>query len=315
MSRRGRRSGAKRSNTPYIIVALVAVTGVVGYYIFTQSPAGAGSTLLHQPVSQDVLDQLSGVSISTLSQVGSNQPSVSPMKALANSSPLVLNGKPGVLYMGAEYCPYCAAERWAMIVALDKFGTFTGLQYMQSSATDVYPNSPTFSFVAASYSSQYITFQSVEQQDRNGNPLQTASANQTALLNQYDSGASIPFLDVGNQYAITGSQFLPAVLRVGNSASGAPYNWTQIAAQVDNPSSVVAQSIDGAANHLIAAICKIDGNSPSSVCSQTFAQTVSYVTGAPSGGAQLLAADAFVGRAPASAATLRSAPGNPVARI
>ena len=109
MSRKGRRSGAKRSNTPYIILALVAVTGVVGYYIFTQSPAGVGSPLLHQPVSQDILNQLSGVSLSTLSQVGSNQASVSSMKPTTTPGSLVLNGKPGVLYMGAEYCPYCAA--------------------------------------------------------------------------------------------------------------------------------------------------------------------------------------------------------------
>lgn len=316
MSRKGRRSGAKRSYTKWIILALVIVTGVVGYEIFTQSGAGSGSPLIGQPVSQTVLNQLSGVSLNTLGQVGSGPAGVTATKSTATGTPLlVLNGKPEVLYIGADYCPYCAVERWAMIVALDKFGNFSGLQYMQSSPTDVYANSATFSFVAASYSSPYITFQSVEQQDRNGNPLQTASANQTALLNQYDPGASIPFLDVGNQYTITGSQFLPSALRVGNSASGALYNWTQIAAQLDNPSSVVAQNVDGAANHIISAICKIDGNLPSSVCGQSFAQTVSYVRSAPSGGSQLLASDALVGRVSESAETARFAPGHPVARI
>ena len=41
--------------------------------------------------------------------------------------------------MGAEYCPYCAAERWSMIVALGRFGTFSGLQTMRSSSTDSRP--------------------------------------------------------------------------------------------------------------------------------------------------------------------------------
>ena len=31
---------------------------------------------------------------------------------------MTLDGKsPAMLYYGAEYCPYCAAERWAMAVA------------------------------------------------------------------------------------------------------------------------------------------------------------------------------------------------------
>ncbi len=30
---------------------------------------------------------------------------------------LTSGGKPQIVYMGAEYCPYCAAERWAMVVA------------------------------------------------------------------------------------------------------------------------------------------------------------------------------------------------------
>ena len=28
-----------------------------------------------------------------------------------NSSPLTMNGKPEILYIGAEFCPYCAAKR------------------------------------------------------------------------------------------------------------------------------------------------------------------------------------------------------------
>ncbi|HUI01481.1 MAG TPA: DUF929 family protein [Nitrososphaerales archaeon] len=282
-SRKGRRSN-KRSYTPIVIVALVVVTGIVAYFIFEQSGAGGGSPLIGQAVPTGILDQLSGVSLDTMNAVGTNQNVNSPAATPSGSPALILNGKPGVIYMGAEYCPYCAAERWAMIVALDKFGNFSGIEYMQSSSTDVYPDTPTFTFKDATYTSNYITFQSVEQADRNDQPLQTATTNQTALLNKYDtSTGSIPFVDFGNQYVITGAQYLPTFMQ--------NKNWTQIAAQLNNASSPVAQNIVGAANYLVAAICKIDGGSPSSVCTLGFAQTVSYLRSAASS-QQLIASDA-----------------------
>jgi thiol-disulfide isomerase/thioredoxin len=315
MSRKSRRSGTKRSYTPWIILGLVVVTAVVGYYIFTSSGAGSGSPLNNTPVSQTILSQLSGVRTATLELVGSSQPNVSPTKPTTNTTPLTLNGKPEVLYMGAEYCPYCAAERWAMIVALDKFGNFSGLQYMQSDSTDIYPNSPTFTFVGASYTSSYISFVSVEQSDRNGAPLQSATSEQTSLLNTYDTGGTIPFVDFANLYVITSAQYLPSVLRAGNTATGAPYDWTQIASQLDNASSIFALNIDGAANHLISAICKIDGGAPSSVCSQSFAQTVSYFKPSNPSGSQLLASDAMLRGGLPSAEASRFALNRGVARI
>lgn len=302
MSRRVRTGQRKRSNAVYIIPILVVVTGVVGYYIFTQSgTAGGASPLIGQPVSATVLNELSGVSFSTLNQIGKAS-SVNSPTALAGGTPLTLNGKPEVLYMGAEYCPYCAAERWAMIVAFDKFGNFTGIQYMQSSGTDVYPNTPTFTFVGATYTSKYVTFVTVEQADRNNQPLQTATTQETSLLTTYDTGGTIPFIDFGNTYAITSSQFVPSALRVGNVGTAAAYNWTQIASQLNNASSIPAINIDGAANRLISAICKIDGGAPSSVCSQGAAQTLSY-TRTPLNIYQPLVSEAILaGQAPSVAA-------------
>ena len=43
-------------------------------------------------------------------------------------SPLTAKGRPEVLCVGTEYCPYCAAQSWALIVALSRFGMFTGLR-------------------------------------------------------------------------------------------------------------------------------------------------------------------------------------------
>jgi hypothetical protein len=308
MSRKARRGDRKRSNAVYIIPILVVVTGVVGFYIYTQSGTVAGNSGLDgQQVPAAVLNDLSGVSISTLDQVGKGAPGINSPTAISGSSPLTLNSKPEVLYMGAEYCPFCAAERWSMIVALDKFGNFTGIDYMQSSATDTLPSTPTFSFVHATYTSNYITFVTIEQQDRSGNSLQTASAEEDSLLKTYDTGGTIPFVDFANSYAITSSQYSPAALRVGGIATAAPYNWTDIAPQLNNASSVFAQNVDGAANRIISAICKVDGNAPTSVCSQSLAQTLGYVRTPPFGGSQPLVSDSVLGGSAPSVGAARFA--------
>ena len=295
-SRRGRK---KRSLTGPIIVILVLVTGVVGYYIFTQSNAGNGTSsgLIGTAASPTILGQISGVSDSTLGAVsGLGVKVASPSNV--NQTLLTINGKPEVLYIGAEYCPFCAVERWSMIMALDRFGNFSGLEYMQSSSSDTYPNTYSFSFVNATYTSKYISFVSVEQLDRAHNPLQTTTSAQNALMTQYDSSQQIPFVDVGNKYFLVGSQDQPTALRVGQAATGAPYNWTQIASQLNTPGSIVAQNVDESANRLIAAICKIDGGQPTSLCSLSYAITVGFLT-SPSASPQPQATDLVFRGAPA----------------
>jgi hypothetical protein len=152
-----------------------------------------------------------------------------------------------------------------MIVALSRFGTFTGLEYMQSGdSPESFPNTSTFTFSHASYTSQYISFVAVEVQDRYHNSLQTPTNDQQALWSQYDPpGNGFPFIDLANQYVAINSQYSP-----GNING---LTWTGIASQLDTPSSAVAQNIDGAANRLITALCKIDNGQPASVCSQPYA--------------------------------------------
>ena len=65
---------------------------------------------------------------------------VSPPTVLEQPATHDLGGKsPAMLYYGAEYCPYCAAERWAMTAALSRFGTWSELKITASSHTDVFP--------------------------------------------------------------------------------------------------------------------------------------------------------------------------------
>jgi thiol-disulfide isomerase/thioredoxin len=199
----------------------------------------------------------------TFAAVGSPT-SVVPPTAVGGKDPILRDatGKPVITYIGAEYCPYCAAERWALAVALSRFGTFSNLSGTHSSSTDVYPDTQTLSFYGSSYSSPYVSFNTVEgatnEQINGAYPtLQTPTAQQNTLLSRYDSSGNIPFLDIGNRYVITGASYSPQVLR-GLSR-------TQIAGQLNDPSSAVAQAIDGAANNITAAICVVTGNVPSSV--------------------------------------------------
>jgi Domain of unknown function (DUF929) len=196
-----------------------------------------------------------------------------------NPSPLTSNGKPEMLYIGAEYCPYCAAERWAMIVALSRFGTFSGLATVHSAVSngggsqEPDPDTPTWTFVNAKYSSPYVAFSTVEQftnipDSSNGGytSLQSASKAQLALLTKYDAppyiaaadAGSIPFIDFGNKYVSLGASYDPGVL--------AGLSWSTIATDLSNPSSSVAKAIDGTANYITAAICKMTGNQPASAC-------------------------------------------------
>ena len=276
------RSGLSRT-TGILILALIVVSGVVGYYVLDQpgtAPSAISSTT-GQPSQPTVVDELANVGISTLNTVGPGPAAVTSPTPVSSSAPLTLNGKPEVLYMGAEYCPFCAAERWSLIVALDKFGSFSGLGLTQSAGTpEIYPNTATLTFRNATYTSSYISFVSVEQTDRNHAALQTPTANETAVMKLYDQQQSIPFVDIANRYVQVGSQFSPSVL--------ANANWTQIASQLNTPTSAYAMNIDGAANRIISEICKVDGGAPTTVCSQPLAQTVRYVTSPASGPLQSL---------------------------
>lgn len=276
MGRRAKVNAKKRNRrivTASIVLTIIAVV-VVLVLVIEASQNDPYSKYIGQPVSTSVMQQLTGVSDSTLKTIGLPS-SVTPPTSISGS-PLTSGGKPEVLYIGGEFCPYCAVERWSIIVALSHFGTFSGVEYMQSSSTDVNPNTPTFTFVNATFTSDYITFIPVEHWDRNTQTLVTYNSSESSIYNQYGTCPSnnqqgIPFVDIANQYVVNcGAQFA-----LGQIAGD---NWTTVASQLNSPGTTVAQEIDGAANSLITAICKVDGAQPSSVCSQSYAAvTLAFV--------------------------------------
>ncbi len=281
--RQQRRLAIIGSAVAVVVIAVLVIVKVT-------SGSGSGSSQL-TPVSAAQLDQVTSVPASTLVAAAGAVPasSVSPPTNLPASTPALTSaGKPEIVYMGAEYCPYCAAERWPLVMALSKFGTFHNLSSTKSSSTDVNPNTPTFSFYGSSYTSPYVTFTPVELQNRLGKPLQTPTAAQNQLINTYDappytqgSGGSIPFVDLGGKFLVSGTQYDGSALSNKSFSSAVGYMTS-----ASNPTSRAAEAVAG---HLVGVICSLTNDQPASVCSSVPAslktgQPASANQGSSSGG-------------------------------
>jgi thiol-disulfide isomerase/thioredoxin len=243
------------------ILAVVVVVVVFIVIKATNKPASSSasaSSSTGTALPASVVKDITTVPASTLESIGAGTAASKSVTSITGA-PLTANGKPEVLYIGAEYCPFCAAERWAMAVALSRFGTFSGLHGIHSSSTDTDPNTPTLTFYKSSYSSPYLTFTPVETTtvDRN-TTLQTPTAQQHQIWQKYDSSGSIPFVNFGNKYLINAVTYNPAVLQ-GKT-------WAQIAAALNDKSTAIAQGAGGSANLITATICKLTNDQPSNVC-------------------------------------------------
>jgi hypothetical protein len=274
--------------TSAVVVVVVVVVVFVVVAVTHNSSSISGKTSANGPTGSalaSVVKDTTTVPASTLASVGAG--SVTTPPSSISGTPLTSGGKPEMLYIGAEYCPYCAYERWGMVVALSRFGTFKGLSTTHSSSGDVFPNTSTWSFYKSSYTSQYVAFSSVEETTNqlasNGQgyvPLQSPTAAQEALINKYDAPpyvssankGAIPFVYVGGKYLINGASVSPQVLQ-GKS-------WASIASSLKDPSNAVAKAVDGTANYITAAICKTTNNQPSNVCTASVTALQSKMTAA-----------------------------------
>src|SRR6266567_1102017 len=246
-------------------VVLLIFAAIIGVFLFVSRQSGTPGPA-PTPVSSGALQAVTHVDPTILAAVGTGG-TTAPQALHGQPSLKGPTGKPEFFYFGAEYCPYCAAQRWAVVVALSRFGTFSHLNQSTSSSTDVYPDTPTFTFYQSSYSSPYIDFVSVESQDRQQNPLQTPTAEQQQLFSTYDAPpyvnaqnqGGIPFIDIANQYLVAVPGYSPQVLQ--------GLNWQEIANDLSNQDSPVAKGILGTANYLTAAICQATNQQPAQVCS------------------------------------------------
>jgi thiol-disulfide isomerase/thioredoxin len=268
---RGKRRSPWRSGLiPVIAVVAVALVIVLVRVTSASSPtAAASSGIGTTPLAATVEAAVTHVPKAALDAVGVPSGSIAPIAVTGKPKLLIANNKPSVVYMGAEYCPYCATERWPLTIALSRFGSFKGLQATHSASGDIYPNTETLSYYGSTYTSRYFSFTAVEMETNQPDgsyyqTLQTPTAAENALIDTYDvapyttSSGSIPFIDFGDRYIVSGASFNPQILQ-GKTAG-------QIAEALSDPTSEIAAGADGTANLLTATLCKLTRDQPSSVC-------------------------------------------------
>jgi hypothetical protein len=266
-----------------LVVVIVATLVIVK--VVSGSPAAKGSGTF-TAVDATTFAQITKVPTSVFNAVGATSTVVQVTPPIAVKGQPTLTAKnsagatvPEVFYLGAEYCPYCAAQRWSTIIALSRFGTWSGLGNMASYAHDTYPNTPSFTFVRASYVSKYIVFKSVEEYTNYIDAatgyyalLQKPTSPEQTLVKKYDTpkfipgltkadGNPIPFLTMDNKFLVSGASYSPDALTNLTRAN--------IATGLSDPSSPVTDAIIASANYQTAAICSLTKNQPSNVCSSS----------------------------------------------
>ncbi len=263
-----------------IVVAIILLGALllIRHDLSSNNPNGVATAETFNPSPTGVVNSVTQIPKAVVDAVGVTSPSgpisaPTPATGGGSTGPVWLASSHGVVdlpvvfFYGAEFSPYAAAERWSLIAALSRFGTFgaQSLGDMTSSSSIAFPSTESFTFSHASYRSIWLSLQTVERYsslDPTGGQytaLQTLSPHQAIAVAAYDTSEStFPLLDIANRYIQVGSGFSPSVLQ-GLSQS-------QIASALSDPTSPVTQSVVAAANEITAAICTVTGDRPAEVC-------------------------------------------------
>lgn len=267
-----------------LVVVIVATLVIIK--VASGGPGTAGGNHTWVATDATTVNQLTKVPDSVFNAVGvtSQVEQVTPPLALKGQPTLTAKNSAGksvpeILYIGAEYCPYCAAQRWSTIIALSRFGTWSNLGNMTSYAHDVYPNTPTFTFEKATYTSPYLVFASVEEYTNYIDPttnyykvLQKPTTAQLKLIEKYDTpkyipgltkadGNPIPFITFDNKFLVSGASYSPDTL--------SNLSRSNVATGLSDSSSPVTDAIIASSNYQTAAICSLTKNMPANVCTSS----------------------------------------------
>jgi hypothetical protein len=242
-----------------VVAVLVVVAIIVAVALTNDSGKSKGAPSGNPVVaaSAAVTDAVTNVP-ATDGNLNFNKLVTGPPSKISGTPLTGKGGLPQVLYIGAEYCPHCAATRWPLAVALGRFGTFDNLKTTYSADDDrAGPHTPTLSFYGASYSSQYIDFVGIEHADGAGQPLEPLTGAQDELWASLgDHG--YPFIDFGGSWVQRGGSFLPTELK-GMTPE-------QVAQKIGDTSTKVGATVRASADVFTAIICGIDGGEPTNVC-------------------------------------------------
>jgi len=204
--------------------------------------------------------------VSMLKRLRRRKESVSrPMRVLGkfvevSEEPMKRNGKLFVFFMGAEYCPFSAAERWSIVRGLQKFGQWNGLKQTMSAARDEpFLNLPTYDFTEATYTSSQIEFVARELKDREFKPLQKLLRAEEKLVRKFNPEKEIPFLLVGGRFMQIGAGFTPKIF-IGHT-------FRQTETELKKAESEIRKTIDAEGNIIAALLC-VSGLPPE-LCKET----------------------------------------------
>lgn len=252
-----------RGPLPYV-ATIVLIVGAIAWSVL--SSRGGPAPTLTGAASEAVVASVTSIPADVYDRVGGGG-IANPLRATTFDMLRGASGMPLVIYVGAEYCPFCASEKWSVIAALSRFGTFQGLELSTSSSTDAFPDTPTLTFRKASYQSTFIELSAIETADRQGRPIANTTPVQQAAMDRSDQQGSIPFVSVAERHVAVGSGYRPDVL-TGRT-------WTQIAEQMRDPSTPLARGVIGNANWITAAICEQTGGQPAAVCASPAVRSLS----------------------------------------
>jgi hypothetical protein len=261
---------ARRRRNQLLGIGSIAMVVVVVVVLVVVKLAGGGNTPTTggsatsppagTPIAASVTGKLISVPLSALATAPASGLSTSP-EAISDPK-LKVDGKPDLLYVGAEFCPVCATERWAMYVALSKFGTFSPQPGRIHSALrdgDI----QTVTFYKTTYTSPYFTFTPKElttniPEGNSYTPLERLSAAQQELWQSHTTG--FPWLDFGGKMQLTSAQFDPTELE--------GLTFDAIADSIGRNSTATGANIDASAKVLVQTICStLTDNRPADVCS------------------------------------------------
>ena len=187
------------------------------------------------------------------------------------------------MYIGAQFCGSCAGERWALVMALSKFGTFKNLSGTTSSASDIHPGGPTFSFYGATYTSRYLSFVTDEESPTAINrstssyeSVQTLTEQEHNIITAWDvapyttQSGSIPFVDIGGEFLLTGVQY--------DANAIAQMSFRTAAGVMTSGKSAVSKHVEAAAGYLLGDFCALTQEQPAPVCSQVPSSLIGMAT-------------------------------------
>jgi Domain of unknown function (DUF929) len=255
-----------------LIIVAICLLGALVLVRDNSGPSTSSTVETFNPAPSSLVATVTSVPHSVYDAVGVSSPAIpvrAPRSAGGASTSTWLAGSdpplPVVFFYGAEFAPYAAVQRWPLVLALSRFGTFDQLGVMQSSATTAFANLATFTFWNVHYTSKYLALEQVERYS-SLNPtggryltLERPDARQAAVIANYGAGANtFALLDVANRYVLNGSSFGPGVL--------AGLSQSQIAGNLGTAASPLTQAVVSAANEITATICAVDGDKPGAVC-------------------------------------------------